>query len=258
MVSENTDSAGQVEETTPPSDSEPQDTEPSVDLEALREQIAGAGEQAATKADLEVIKRATGHIPGLQKRLDSLEKALTRVDKVEAAVSRLDALLDALPEGFLTDRQLADLRPRSDDGTAELRDKIAELESKLTGQPQDEQPIDPALAARMAQWQAADAQVMAYASDKKFEITPEDPAWERALQKFPNDPTMAALEVIKHIDGEIAAKARREEKAEAGSGGNGGRSARTGTLTLARMKEMSVDELRAIPIEERNAALAAG
>ena len=229
------------------------DSSPEVDMDALRSAIAEAGDDAGLKADILALRRATGHIPGLQQKLSAVERALSDIPSLKQSVARFDALLDALPEGFIPDRQLADLRPRDNSTEAELRAAIAELENRLSPQPAVEAEVDPALAARMAQWEAADAAVTRYAADKKFELSPEDPAWGAALQKFPNDPVSATLDVIKHIDSQIAAKARRDEKADAGSGGNAGRSTRTGTLTFDRLKTMTQAEVAAIPKAERDA-----
>lgn len=241
-------------------------TEPAVDAEDLKKAIAASGSDAAIKAELEASRRARGHIPELQRRLDTAEKALARLDSIELSnkqlSERFDSLLTNLPDGVLPSGALAGLRPQPGDTSPELMAKIAELEERLNaqGKPRVEEPEEPAIAAVKAQWDEATTSVTKYAT--KNNLDPEaipDAEWSRVLNAFRDDPSAAALEMMRYVDREVAAKARREERADAGKGGGqGSRTPRRGAITLEQLKGMTREEVAAIPAEERMAALAGG
>lgn len=234
---------------------------PDIDLDSLREDVATAAASAQLQADLNAIKRATGHIPGLQSRLDSVEKAARRVETLEASnkdlAARLDVLVSALVDGSLITPGVAqNLRPVSGDSNAELMARFSELEDRITrgNGPADDQPeIDPAVAAITAQWNEATATVERYAKSKNFESSSiPDAVWQRAMQGNINDPAGAVLEVAKYIDTQVSAESRRADRKDAAAGGSGERATRKGALTLETIKNMSLEEVMAIPAEERN------
>lgn len=256
-------SEGQVDATSTPDavteDSSNDVPNPEIDTDELRAAVDAAGQEAALRADITALKRATGHIPGLQKRLDSLQTAIDEIGSLKQSVARFDALLDALPEGLISDRALADLRPTNNTTADELRKQIAALEAKVNGegQQQDEADVDAAQLAYIAQANAATASVNAYAASKKFDLAGDDPIWEKALAAHPNDLTLAALDVMKYVDGEIARRARIAEKADAAEGStDSGRNSRDKELTWEAMGRMTTAELLKIPREVREAAMA--
>lgn len=247
------------------SDSENSDTEgdvlpdPDIDIESVRGQVASAAAGAKLQADLQAIKRATTHIPNLQSRLDAVEKAARRMETLESTstqlASRLDSLVGALGDaGYLTPSAASGLKSERNDSNADLLAKVEELESRLTrGDEQAEPDVDPAQAEFVAAWDAATAAVNRYAETKGYDpASIPDAVWSRAYSANPNDPTAATLDVIRHVDREIAAQARRAERADAAAGGTGERAVRKGALTPAALKNMSIEEVLAIPKEERD------
>lgn len=266
---ENEAPVGLDDQSTPDAAESEAQSEPEVDAESLRSAVAAAGEQAGLLADIAALKRMTGRMPDLQKRLGEVEKAATKLSQLEASIKRFDALLDSL-DGIVPDRALADLRPRDDSSNAELRQQMAELRAQLEGRESDDgEGRTPEQAAWEARWDAATRQVNAYA--EKYGFTEADipqAEWQKAYtanttldrqgRVVDYDASAAAIDVIKYIDRERAARERRAEKKDAGSGGvEGSRSPRTGQLTIDQMRRMTAKELMAIPKEERDAALAA-
>lgn len=221
--------------------------------------VSAAAAAAALNADITAIKRATGHIPGLQSRLDAVERAAKQVETLQATnkqlASRLDTLVTALSDASLiTPGAAQSLLSERSDSNSELLTKISELEERLTrgSEPESEPDIDPRVAAYNAQLQAADEAVFAYAKSKGYEGEIPDAVFQRALAANPNNINDAALEVARWIDREVAAVARRTERKDAASGGTGERSVRKGAVTLEQLKNMSVQEVMAIPKEERD------
>lgn len=233
------------------------DSTSTVDTDELRAAVDAAGQEAALRADITALKRATGHIPGLQKRLDGLATAIDEIGSLKQSVARFDALLDALPEGLISDRALADLRPRTDSTTDDLRNELAALREELKPKQDDEPVIDADQIAFLAKANTATALVNEYAKSKNFELDGNDPIWGTALEAHPGDLSLAAADVIKYIDAEIARRARVADKADAADGEtNGGRGARSTELTWEAMGRMTTAELMRIPREQREAAMA--
>jgi hypothetical protein len=235
---------------------------PDVDRDELAAAVQSAADEAGLRAEIANLRRAAGHIPGVQKRIDAVEKAVSRLDATEASVrslsARLDTLLDAMPEGVISERALAQMRPVADDGSADLRAKIADLENRLTNPDKPDEPdLDPQVIAFRAQWQAATDSVEAYAKRVGYDFSSiGDATWQRAFDANRNDPTAGALAIIGYVDEQVAAEKRRGDKKDAMEGGaEDARTPRRGPLTLESMKKMSRAELMAIPYEERMAAL---
>lgn len=250
----------QSSEVAPEQDATLDDVQPDVDVEAIKAAIGSASEQAQIASELANLKRAAGHVPELQKRFATVEKALSRLDGIEQSTrnlqERIDALISAFPEGLIPERTIAGLRTAPDPNATVLA-KLAELESRLaaTSQPAEEDE-DPAVVARRAELNAAQESVNEYAA--RFNFDPAaipDAVYQRALAAHGNDVTEAVLDVVKYIDQQVAASARRTERKDAGSGGGASRSARSGPITLEMMKTMSVEEVMKIPAAERMAAL---
>ncbi|MCR4338957.1 MAG: hypothetical protein NUW01_03615 [Gemmatimonadaceae bacterium] len=223
------------------------DPKPEIDADALRKELSGAGAQAALAADLASLKRTMGHMPGVQSKLDSLERTMsTEIGSLKQGAARFDAFLDALPEGFISDRAMASLRTAVD-SNGDLRAEIAELKALVSGTPDTDKPEDPRAAAARGQWDAATASVERYATGKGYDATQiPDAVWQRALEANPSDPTAATLEVAAYVDKEVGAAARRAEKKDAASGGaDGERLPRTsGATKMSDFKSMSVEQIR--------------
>lgn len=245
--------------------SDSSNTTPDVDTDALREALEQAKTDAGTQAELANLRRAAGHIPGITSRLDKLEKsvqsAATTASEVRALATRFDTLLNSLPDGLVSERVVAGLRPTAGDSSADLLARFAELEERLTT-PQTNEPADlsPAQAQEIAQWDIATSAVESYA--KRHEVDSSAIAqsvWADAMTKHRNNPADAAVEVMKHIDTLVATKGRQAERADAAKGGTeSARTSRSGPVTIEQLKRMSVAEVQALPQEVVMAAMAAG
>lgn len=238
---------------------------PEYDTEGLKQTLDSAGAEARLAAEMEANRRARGHIPALQTRLDKAEKALSRIDAIELGVKsaseRLDKIISSLPEGLLDGKALADLAPQRNETVAHLEARLEELAAQLaaatTPQQTAEPEIDPETAQMRAQWDAATDSVKAYAQSKGIELDDNDPQWGRAYRANPDDPSVAALDLMRHIDGLVEQKARREERKDASQGvGDGSRTPRQGSVTLAQLKAMTREEVKALPREVVAAAMA--
>lgn len=231
---------------------------PDLDIDSVRGEVASAAAGARAQADLAAIRKATSHIPNLQSRLDAVEKATRKVEALEQSstqlASRLDSLLGALGDaGYLTPSAVSGLRPERGDSNSDLIEKIEELEQRLTRGNEQAPDVDPAQAEYEAAWNAATASVERYATAKGYDASNiPDAVWSRAYSANPNDPTNAALEVARYVESQIAAEARRNERKDAAAGGTGERAVRKGALTPDSLKKMSVEEIMAIPREERD------
>ena len=247
------------------SDSTDQEDENLPDPDINLGNVSAAARAAALNADLLAIKRATGHIPGLQSRLDAVERTFKQVESLQATnkqlASRLDSLVTALSDASLiTPGAAQGLLSERSDSNSELLTKLSELEERLTrgADPEPEPDTDPRVAAYNAQLAAADEAVFAYAKTKGYEGEIPDAVFQRALAASPNDINAAALEVARWIDREVAAVARRADRKDAASGGTGERSVRKGAVTRAQLENMSIAEVMAIPKEERDRIAAGG
>lgn len=250
----------QTSEVTSGSDAPLDDAQSDVDVEAIKAAIGSASEQAQIASELANLKRAAGHVPELQKRFAAVEKAISRLDGIEQSTrslqERIDVLISAFPEGLIPERTIAGLR-QAPDPNATVLAKLAELEARLAtaAQPAEEDE-DPTMAARRAELNAAQESVNEYAARFNFDpASIPDAVYGRALAAHGNDAATAVLDVIKYIDQQVAAAARRGERKDAGSGGTVNRSSRSGPVTLEMMKSMSVEEVMKIPAAERYAAL---
>lgn len=231
------DSSNAAEDATP--------AEPDVNTDALKASI----EAARLQADVESLKRSTGHIRGMQSKLDQVERQLAKITDLEQSsqqlASRFDTLLDALEAGnLLEERATRGLRPQRGDSNAEIMAKFESLEQRLTAGPTQAEE-DPAAIAFQRAADAATEQVMKYATSKGYDGNQiPDAVWTNALNTNRGDFTAAALEVMRYVEGELAKQSRRAERADAASGGVGERSARKGALTRAALDKMSVAEIR--------------
>lgn len=223
--------------------------EPDVNLDALKANV----EAATVRAELETLKRATGHIRGLQSKIDQLDRSVAKIQDLETSnqqlASRLDTLLDSLVDSNLVSERAAQgLRPQRGDNNRELLDRLDGLETRLTAAPTQREE-DPEARSRMAAADVATAAVNKYARDKGFDPNQiPDAVWAGAYEKNNGDLSAASLDVMRYVEGELAKKNRRTERADAASGGTGERSARSGALTPAKLRSMTVDEVREFDI----------
>lgn len=221
--------------------------EPDVNPDALRATL----EAVRTQSDLESLKRQAGHVPGLQREVADLKRSVSEITSLKESnqhlAGQVNTLLDMFAEaGVLTDRQVQGLRPQRGDSNADLLAAIdGALEKRLpTASTQANEPT-PEQLAYMRQADAATAQVEKYAKDKGYDGESIPAAvYTRALEASRGDFTAAALDVMRYVDGELAKKNRRAERADAASGGTGERSARSGALTMSKLKSMTRDEVR--------------
>lgn len=238
-------------------------TAPDVDVTELQLAMQAAREEAANKSAIADLRRATGHIPGIQSRLDTIERSLTdstasRQD-VARLGARLDALINAIPEGMLSSVALASLRSAPDDSSSAVLAKLSALESRLNAptQPANTTPeMTPEQMAAVAQWDTATESVLSYARKQGVDGNGiGQDVWQRAAAAHPNDPVQAAIDVMKHVD-ELKAKTdRQEERKDAGQGGSPARAGRNGAVTAAQLRTMTAQEIMQIPPAERMAAL---
>ena len=248
----------------PESTASPAETAAGFTPEDVKRTLEETGADARLQAELEASRRARGHISELQKRVTTAEKALARIDTIELSVKsaseRLDKIVSSLPDGLLDGQALAALRPQDNETVAQLNARLQELADQLEAvrNPQKaEETIDPVQAQALAQWNAATDTVKKYATSKGIDFADDDPQWGRAYRANPDDPSVAAIELMRHIDGLVEQKARRAERADAASGGaDGARTPRVGSVSLEQLKKMSREEIKNLPKEVVDAAMA--
>ena len=235
--------------------------DPDIDLSSLRTTAA----TATVAAEINAIKRATGHIPGLQSRLDSIEKTVKQVETLQSTnkqlATRLDSLVAALSDASLiTSGQAQNLMSGNNDSNSELLTRLGNMEDLLTRGPvrEPEEEVDPRVVAWNEQLAEADRTVYGYAKQKGYDGEIPDNVFARAMAAHSNDLSAAVLEVARYIDTQVAAASRREERKDAASGGTSERSARKGAVTAEQLRNMSLAEVMAIPKEDRDRIAAQG
>lgn len=206
-------------------DSSPEGEQPEYDLSALRNQLSEVASTAATRVEVENLKRQAGHVPALQRQIAELEGKLARYDKLG---ERLDAYEELLIDALPIDKADQYEQRRSQQQVADLLDeKIKPLYDRLdrTETPEPEAGPDLNQVMLQAQADAATAFVHKYANDRG--IDPADiPAevYQNATVKHKYDFMAASEEVLKYIDEQQATveapKVRRQERKDAAAGGN--------------------------------------
>lgn len=230
---------------------------PDVNTDAIRASI----EAARAQADLESVKRAAGHIPGLQRELAQLKGSVAKITDLEQTnqqlTTQVNGLLDFLAENnLLSDRAVQSLRPQRGADNADLVAAVRGLQERMDAGPSQPE-VDPEAIAYKRQADAATEQVFSLAKAKGYDANQiPDEVWTKALNANRGDFTAAVVDVVRYVDGELAKQSRRAERADAASGGVGERSARKGALTLDAVKKMSVEEVRSLPAGEIDRLLA--
>ena len=277
--SEVVDPSAGVAITDPPTDLDSTNTgatsEPDFDFAGLQKQMADLGESAATKAELDSIKRAAGHIPGVMSKLDALEKRLEggiTDPRVDAILERLNLLIDGasplLPEETTSKLRAPEKPLTAEDVDKQVSDRLAAIAAEEDAKRGAPQELDPetqrAVTIADAQWAAAATAIGEYATKIGIDIgllKPED-FQQVQLSTFSSthpfgDPIAGATALMKKLDELKAAEGRRSERADA-SKGKLPAGTQSGTLTLAAMDAMTDKQLMNIPRAERDAALRAG
>lgn len=259
--------------TDPNTDSSTEDTNETADDFEAPAGLDEAVRNAATKAELDAVRRQTGHIPGLQSRLDKIEQGLkggVTPDQFGEMNGRLDRLVAALEKGGLIDAADANgLQAPVADSSAAFEDRLAGIEDALRNPKapanEDEAPeVSPETAALVAGWEASQDQVVTYAKEVLGMEDPLNeipaPVWKAAFDASPNSPSDGALQVMREARNLKEAEDRRRSKAEAATGGDAldSRAPAKGGLTREMMKTMTPEQLMEYPRDERDRALAAG
>lgn len=251
-------------------------TDPEFDFAGWQSKLNELSQVAATRAEVENLRRVTGHVPGLMSKLDALEKAINSGEhvspQVKALEERLTAIVSALTP-LLPDADLSKINSASQPDVASLIKQAVQeaLPQKQADEAGKQEEIDPAAAQEMAiydaQWASAGEQVVNYAKQKGIDSSQltQDMYQKAQIGTFDadhkyGDPIKGARLLMQEIDKLAAASTRRTEKVQAGKEGlpaDRG-AAQRGTLSLAQMSDMSAEELMKIPREQRDAALRAG
>lgn len=245
-------------------------SDPDIDLDELRAATSQAGSEAALQTTITDLKRAAGHIPGLQKSLGEVTARLARLDAVEASNKQLaesvNALISALPDGMVPAGVLERLRVRPSDSDSQILQKLQGLEDRINApaQQSEQQTETPEQAAWRGAWDTATQSVFAYAERQGYTGQIPDSEWRAAMGAHPTDPAAAAMEVARYIDRQKAAGSQQERRAERQDASQGATSSRAGgssgaaPLTLDALRKMSVDEVRKYPQAEVMRVLATG
>ncbi len=239
------------------------DGDTTVDLAGLQSQldtVTNTLRGAASVAGLEDVKRAAGHIPGLQRNIEEL---VTASKAPNADVQRLTAVVDALLEGLgdsLPDatrerinaaRTTADTQEAVTQAVKPLLERLEALDSD------EDEPLAPEATKA---WDEATSDVKRYARRKGVDISKwTDEVWNRAATAAGGDPERSVdflMEAVDRIaDGESPGKRRAERKSNASGGdateraggGGGGRP----TLTRENASKMTDKEMLTYSKEER-------
>lgn len=249
-------------------------SEPDFDFEALRNEMAALSETTATKTDIESLRRAAGHIPGVMSRLDAIEKSSKQATdpRVDTILEKLNLLIDGaaplLPDEVTSKLRTPEKGLTEADVVKAVEDRLAAVAAEEDAKKGTKQELDPETAREAtimdAQWAAAGESVKAYATKVGVDIAllkPED-VQKAQVSTFDathpmGDPIAGARALMKVIDGMKSATGRRADRANDAEGkmpdGGSGSS-----ITLADMDAMSTEQLMKIPREVRDAALKAG
>ena len=231
-----------------------------LDTSAEKAEISTAQERAEQQAALEVLRRATGHIPEHARRLAKVEEALASRGDNTALEARWNGLIDSLAD-FLPAGASDKLRIDPNAGAADSR--VAALEAEIEKLKNPEQPeadvLDPQIAKLEAGWKTTEGIVRQRAAD--MGLTPEElpplNEWTEVFNADPQSPAAGLDAMMAKVAARVAAKARRGERTDAASGGPAGtQTTRKGGLTREMMRRPTYNP-DDYTIEERNAALMA-
>ena len=173
--------------------------EDTFDLAGLKTQVDGVTKAlrgAASATDLENVRRAAGHIPGLQR---SIEELVTNSKAPNPQVQQLTAMVEALAEG-LGDQLPDAVRERINAArtTADTQSAVAtamkplleRLEALDDGEDAEDEDVSPE---SKAAWTTATQDVRRYARRKSVDISGwSDDVWDRASTVAGGDPEIAA------------------------------------------------------------------
>ncbi len=219
------------------------------DTEALSRRIEEVSSTAATRAELESLRRQAGHVPALQSEIAALKEAYAKNADYAVRVDALEQmLLDALPAdqaGKITEQRAQRAQESSTDARfSELETRILDRLDTVAPKRTEEELKDPRVAAYEAAANAASQQIHAYATELGVDPT-EIPAgvYEQAQRGAGGDLVKATEEVIAWIDERATAadaEARRTTRAGDASGGNPAvRAGATGQYDLSTVSGLS-------------------
>lgn len=226
-----------------------QDSKPTFDVEALTRRIEEVSSGAASRAEVETLRRAAGHVPTLQSEVASLKAELAQrkgdADRLDALEVLLTTVLPA-DEAARIETQRAE-RTRTVDEDARFDALAARLEARLPKESTDDAddtPADPGIVAYRAAVAVATEQVHAYATE--LGIDPTDipgEVYQKAQRDNGGDLVRASQAVIAWIDQQAeaaSASARRATRAEDASGGDPSkRAGATGMYDLNTLSGLS-------------------
>ena len=237
------------------------------DFAGLKTQVDGitrALRGAATASDLEGVRRAAGHIPGLQR---SIEELTTASNAPNADVQRLTAMVEALAEGLgdqLPDavRERINAARTTADTQAAVEQAVSPLLKRLEALDDGSDAEDDVSEEASDAWKLATTDVKRYARRKGVDISGwSDEVWDRASTAAGGDPERSIDFLMEAVDriaaGDNPGDRRSERKQNAGGGdpkersggGGGGRP----KLTRENASKMTDVQMLEYPKEERDA-----
>lgn len=237
------------------------DADDDFDARAEIERLTG---ETISKAEFEALseqaKRAFGHIPALQRSVKAHEDSLASLQDI---ISFQDTLTELLSNSAVLDEdgQKALAKIASDRA---VRKQVADAVAKARGQTGDQRDDDGGDAATLVALKAASNRVFGYAEARGVDANQIPQAvWDQALASANGDANKAVDALKAKVD-EMAngkgASSRRAARKQAGSkqtkAERGGSA--TGTITLARLREMSAEEIMALDQDEVDKVLAGG
>jgi hypothetical protein len=253
------------------SDGDPGDTSDDADADddpvaELREQLTESrSEIASIRSQLESDRRQIGQVKSIQRQLTKLEAALTapnpQLGRVSAAV---DALVESLADD-LTPAAKARLDTLRSEGQtqAAVAEALRQAGVQASDSDDDADDGDDAAPASQVEWQAAQASVLGYAEARGVDaaelmrLVPQTD-WQAEMHR---GPAGAAAAIKRRLDAKVkereGGKRRTGKKAAAEQGKSPAKSgAGAAKITLAQIKGMSLEQVQAIPREERARILA--
>lgn len=247
------------------------DSTKSGEVDSLRQALNP--DSFATKAEIAVLRRETGHIRGVQKELAEIKKGLQEPQsdaRYDSLAERFETLIEGI-SSLLDPTVAAKLKPADRGILSEveaLLDKRLPKPEQATEKTGDAEEVDPEVLKQAylmdAMWTAAGGQVTEYAKSKGIDISDWDTAkWEDAQKATFDkaspfgDPYKGAKVLMSEIDKRAEVAGRRTDRADAASGGlpNDRGGAQAGSLTREAMLDMTAEQLMKIPRAERDAAL---
>lgn len=201
-----------------------QTSQSTFDPAAISRRLDEVAANAASRAELDGLRRQAGHVPALQSELAALRK---EVEESQSYRERVDALETLLLNNLPVDEAARLETERTQRASqAALDARFAEIESRVVAPAEktEETPVDPGVAAYQAAAVAATEAIHSYATERGIDPTaiPAE-VYAQAQAAHQGNLAEAANEVAAWIDakaGEADAEARRAERAADAAGGD--------------------------------------